>query len=195
MIRYIVPYEWINYDVTALTTELVGAKAAVLSLQSIPYQKDWVDSLQQMELKREVAGTSKIEGADFTEGELDAAMKDAPEDLVTRSQRQAHAAMGTYRWIATVDDDRPIDAELVCEIHRNIVTGADDDRCPPGIIRSRDQNVSFGRPLHRGAEGGEECSEAFSKFVEALNSEYLGHDPLIRALAAHYHFAAMHPFL
>ena len=117
MIRYIVPYEWISYDVTALTTELVGAKAAVLSLQSIPYQKDWVDSLQQMELKREVAGTSKIEGADFTEGELDAAMKDAPEDLVTRSQRQAHAAVRTYRWIVTVDDDRPIDAELVCEIH------------------------------------------------------------------------------
>ena len=50
-------------------------------------------------------------------------------------------------------------------------------------------------PQHRGCDGGDECKSAFTKFVKAVNGEFLGHDPLIQALIAHYHFAAMHPFL
>jgi Fic family protein len=86
-------------------------------------------------------------------------------------------------------------ADLICEIHRRIVTGADDDHCAPGEIRQRDQNVTFGLPRHRGSDGGEDCARAFNAFTEALQHEYRGHDPLIQALAAHYHLAAMHPFL
>jgi Fic family protein len=173
----------------------VEAKAVVLALREIPYERSWVEALQELQLKREVAGTSRIEGAEFTERELETALKEMPEQLLTRSQRQAHAAVQTYRWIATVRDDRPVNAELICEIHRRIVTGADDDHCPPGQIRRRDENVNFGAPRHRGAEGGEECARAFAGFAEALRHEYRGHDPLIQALATHCHLAAMHPFL
>jgi hypothetical protein len=75
-----------------------------------------------MQLKRGVAGTSKIEGADFTDHELDVALRPnvRPEELLTRSQRQAHSAVQTYRWIATVPDDRPVDGGLICEVHRRI---------------------------------------------------------------------------
>jgi Fic family protein len=195
MIPYIFPEQWIRYDGQAITNALAEAKATVLSLKTMPYQRQWVERLQQMELKREVAGTSRIEGADFTERELDEAMKDAPGPLATRSQRQAHAAKQTYVWIASVPDDRPVDAALVLDIHRRIVTGADDDRCPPGKLRTRDQNVNFGAPRHRGADGGEEVEQAFARLVEAIRREFPGHDPLVQALAAHYHCAAMHPFL
>ena len=99
MIKYKVPEHWMKFDFNSIAQNLVDAKAAVLSLQTMPYQKDWVESLQKMELKREVAGTSRIEGADFTENELDDAMKESPEDLVTRSQRQAHAVLKAYKWI------------------------------------------------------------------------------------------------
>jgi len=184
-----------QYRMGEVVAPLVAAKAAVLSLQTMPYQKDWVESLQKMELKREVAGTSKIEGADFTENELDAAMKESPEELLTRSQKQAHSAVRTYRWITKIEDDKPIDESLVLEIHRNIILGADDDHCPPGEIRGPDQNVTFGTPPHRGTEGGTDCERIFSRFIQALQNEYRDHDPLIQALAAHYHFAAMHPFL
>ena len=103
--------------------------------------------------------------------------------------------MRAYRWIATVPDDQPVDTGLILEIHRYIVTGADDDHCPPGEIRGRDQNVLFGSPRHRGAEGGEECARAFNRLAEAVQKDFQGHDPLIQALAAHYHLAALHPFL
>src|SRR6266508_1905676 len=150
MIHYEFPKGWILYDPQAVSSALVEAKSMVPSLRTIPYQRAWVEALQQMELKREVAGTSRIEGAEFTDRELEAALKETPEQLLTRSQRQAHAAVQTYRWIAKLPDDLPINAELICNVHRRIVTGADDDHCPPGQTRGPDQNVNFGVPRHRG---------------------------------------------
>jgi Fic family protein len=196
-VRYELPRHWIRYDFSAVAQGLVDAKAAVVALTALPYQKSWVEALQQLQLKREIAGTSKIEGADFSEAELDAALNpDAtPEELLTRSQRQANAALKTYRWIAGLPTDRPINGDLVREVHRRIVADCDDDHCPPGQIRGPDYNVTFGIPPHRGCEGGEPCRRAFEQLTHAIQHEYQGHDLLIRALALHYHFAAMHPFL
>jgi len=195
MIPYSQPRSWMSYDPVEITGPLTAAKAAMISLTTIPYQRSWADKLQDIQLKREVAGTSRIEGADFTDNELDAAMAQGPDELFTRSQRQAAAMVKTYRWIRDLPDDYPADTDLILNIHRLVITGADDDHCPPGVLRGNDQNVTFGSPRHRGVEGGQECATTFRRFCDALDGEMRGHDPLIRALAAHYHFAAMHPFL
>lgn len=195
MIQYKLPDDWIRYNRVAVAPSLTAAKATVLSLASMPYQKSWAEKLQGIQLKREVAGTTRIEGADFTEKELDAAMEEGAEDLHTRSQRQAAATVRAYRWISALPEDYPAGKGLILDIHRLVITGADDDHCPPGQLRGRDENVTFGSPKHRGVTGGEECELAFLRFCESLNGEMQGHDPLVRALAGHYHFAAMHPFL
>ena len=70
-----------------------------------------------------------------------------------RSQKQARAAVKTYRTIAKLPSDVPIDERLVLNIHRNLIIGADDDHCPPGELRGRGHNVNFGIPRHRGVEG------------------------------------------
>ena len=111
-----------------------------------------------------------------------------------RSQKQARAAVKTYRTIANLPSDVPIDERLVLNIHRNLIIGADDDHCPPGELRGRGHNVNFGIPRHRGVEGGDECTQAFGMLIEAINSTFRGHDTLVQALAGHYHLAAMHPF-
>ncbi len=195
MIRYEPPQNWIQYDPLAIVAEWSEAKAAIMSLTSIPFQRSWAEALQNIQLKREVAGTSRIEGADFTEQELEVALKESPRQSLNRSQRQARAALITYKWLATLPDDLPINEDLVFEVHRRIVTDADDDHCPPGVLRGQDQNVNFGYPRHRGAEGGAECSEAFMRLTRAAQRDFRDHDPLIQALALHYHFAAIHPFL
>ncbi len=194
-IPYEIPRQWILFDSKTIQVELLGAKAAVLALTQIPYQRSWAEQLQQIQLKREVAGTSRIEGAEFTERELDAAMRETPQQLETRSQRQAACALATYRWIAKPETDRPIDESLVREIHRRIVSGCDDDHCPPGRPRGRGENVTFGTPRHRGVEGGEDCQVALRQLCQAAQTIFRDYDPLIQALALHYHFAAMHPFL
>jgi len=197
MIRYELPRRWILYDATAVMAALVDAKSAVQSLTTLPFQKSWVEALQELQLKREVAGTSRIEGAEFTERELEEAVRPdiSPEELRTRSQRQARSAMQAYRWIGELASDQPISADLVREIHRRLVTGCDDDHCPPGVLRGRDYNVTFGIPPHRGAGGGPVCEEAFAGLLQSVQTEFRDHDPLVQAMALHYHLAAMHPFL
>jgi Fic family protein len=103
--------------------------------------------------------------------------------------------MQTYRWIGELPTDLPITADLVRDVHRRLVTGCDEDHCPPGVLRGRDYNVTFGIPQHRGAEGGQPCEEAFIGVLQSAQTEFRDHDPLVQALALHYHLAAMHPFL
>ena len=69
-IAYVPPRHWIRYSYASIAPILVEAKAAVLALVGSPYQRTWVEALQKIQLKREIAGTSKIEGADFTDREL-----------------------------------------------------------------------------------------------------------------------------
>ncbi len=197
MIHYLRPTKWITYDATAIVGQLASAKAAVLSLNTVPFQRRWVDSLQTVELKREVAGTSRIEGAEFTEKELDAAMRqdETAADLYTRSQKQAWAATRAYRWLTAIPSDRLVSRELVTDLHGLFISGADDDHCVAGQLRGDGQNVTFGAPKHRGVEGGAECAGTFAAFIAALDADFRGHDPLIQAIAAHYHLAAMHPFM
>ena len=195
MIKYKLPSNWIKYNISDVADALVEAKSAVLSLTQIPYQRSWTDKLQIVQLKREIAGTSRMEGADFTDVELEEALAETPRQLETRSQRQAAAAVSAYRWIATLEEDQPVTGETIREIHRLIVTRADDDHCAPGVLRAKDHNVTFGSPPHRGAEGGNECERAFGELCRALGEEFRGHDKLIQALALHYHFVAIHPFL
>ena len=195
-ILYEIPDGWIRYDARAIAQELAEAKAAVLALDTIPYQRSWAERMQEIELKREIAGTSRIEGAEFTDRELDQALADeTPEEALNRSQKQARAAKRAYLWIAELPDDMPVDQNLIRDVHRHIVTGCDDDHCPPGEFRGPDQNVTFGQPRHRGVDGGAECKNVMGQLSDAIQGEFPGHDPFVQALAVHYLLAAMHPLL
>jgi len=133
-IQYITPTVWIKYKKEEIFQEITDAKANVLALKAIPFQRRWVEELQKIQLKMEISGTSQIEGADFAANELDVAIKaESAEQLRTRSQKQAKAAVDAYREIAKVPDDFPINADLIYGIHRAIVTNCDDDHCPPGV--------------------------------------------------------------
>jgi Fic family protein len=194
-VPYLRPDNWIRYDYESVKDALLNAKAQIIALQAIPYQKRWVKALQDVQLKLEVGGSSRIEGADFAANELEVAIgAESAEQLVTRSQKQALALTKAYRWIAELPDDMPLTTDIVAMIHRIITTECDEDHCDPGRLRVGDDQVSFGIPPHRGALAGAECREALEQLVSEWSTTFRGHDPLVRALALHYHFAAIHPF-
>jgi Fic family protein len=194
-IQYSLPKNWVKYQKEDVFKELTDAKAAVLALKTIPFQRRWVEELQKIQLKMEVAGTSQIEGADFAGNELDVALRaETPEQLRTRSQRQASAALKTYRWIAEIPDGQPIDVALICSVHKLVVMNCDEDHCGPGLVRGPDQNVTFGVPRHRGAVGGKDCQIAFERLAKEFQTSFQEHDLLIQALALHYHFGSIHLF-
>ena len=194
--RYAPPGQWIHYDKAAIFEQLIEAKTAAGVLRQLPYLSQWIETVHQEQLRLEAAGTSRIEGAEFTPQEESEAL--APEAInrtdLTYSQRQLRSAEATYRWIASQPAQRPVNREFVLEVHRRIVTGCDDDHCEPGALRGFDYNVNFGTPRCRGADGGDGCRDAFDGLCNAISSEFLQHDGIIQAMAVHYHIGAMHPF-
>ena len=194
--RYTLPSQWIRYDKAAILEELVEARTAAGVLRQLPYLSQWIETAHQEQLRLEAAGTSRIEGAEFTPQEESEAL--APDSFnrtdLTYSQRQLRSAEATYRWIASQPAERPIDRDFVLEVHRRIVTGCDDDHCEPGALRGYDHNVNFGDPRCRGAEGGDGCKDAFNALCSSVAGEFKQHDSIIRAMAVHYHIGAMHPF-
>lgn len=194
--RYIIPQRWIRYDAAAVFNLLVEAKTAANILRQMPYLRQWIEQAHEEQLRLEAAGTSRIEGAEFTPREQEEAFaSESPQHTgLTHSQRQLKCADATYRWLQTQPAERPVTSDFVLDIHRRIVTGCDDDHCEPGALRSDGQNVLFGMPRCRGAEGGDECKAAFTTLSTAITSEFRQYDPIIQAVAVHYHIGAMHPF-
>lgn len=194
VIQYKQPKDWIQYDLKEIATPLAEAKAAVGTLKLLPRTRDYTEQWKAEQLRREAAGTSRIEGAEFTEDELDKALgKTVPDDKLTHSQRQARAAEQTYRYLAELRTNIPF-INLVKEIHRHIVKNCDDDHCEPGVFRRSGRNVIFGQPSHRGVEGGEACEKALNNLATAVAGKFREHDPLIQSFAVHYHLASIHPF-
>ena len=194
--RYFVPRRWVHYDPSAVFHLIVEARTAGGVLNRMPYLPQWIEQAHEEQLRLEAAGTSRIEGAEFTQREQDEALAPVPSGTtkLTHSQRQLRAADATYRWLRSQPSEQPVSAEFIREIHRRIVTGCDDDQCEPGRTRPDGWNVTFGTPRCRGAEGGRECSEAFEGLAAAIAGEFQRHDRLIQAIASHYHIGAMHPF-
>ena len=194
--HYAPPQRWIYYDKSAILEQLVEAKTAAGVLGRLPYLPQWIEAVHQEQLRLEAAGTSRIEGAEFTPQEENEAL--APEAAtrtdLTYSQRQLRAAEATYKWIASQPPERPVNGDFVLEVHRRIVTGCEDDHCEPGALRRFEHNVTFGSPRCRGTEGGDECRVAFDALCNAIGREFREHDPIIQAMAVHYHIGAMHPF-
>ncbi len=194
--HYVSSSRWIHYDGGAIFEQLIAARTASGVLSQLPYLSQWIETVHQEQLRLEAAGTSRIEGAEFTPQEESEALAPAAANRtdLTYSQRQLRSAEATYQWIACQAAERPVNWEFVLEVHRRIVTGCDDDHCEPGALRGYDHNVNFGTPRCRGVEGGDECRDAFDALVGAVAGEFQAHDPIIQAMAVHYHVGAMHPF-
>ena len=194
--RYTLPVRWIRYDTAAVLNLLVEAKTAAGILRQMPHVRQWIDQIHEEQMRLEAVGTSRIEGAEFSQREQEQALapQRAMRTVMTRSQRQLRAADDTYRWLRAQPAQHPVASEFVLDIHRRVVTGCDDDHCEPGALRPAGWNVIFGIPSCRGVEGGDGSRAAFDALCNAIVGEFRQHDPIIQAMAVHYHIGAMHPF-
>ena len=185
-----------RYNLSEVAMPLVQAKTSAGVLNRLPYLYQWIEQVHEEQLRLEAVGTTRIEGAQFSVRQQEEVLSSdtAPASSLTHSQRQLRAANDTYRWLRSVEPSRLINTDFVLDIHRRIVTGCDDDRCEPGKLRRDGDNVTFGNPVCRGAIGGPELSNAFNSLIQAISGELRNHDPIVQALATHYHIGAMHPF-
>ena len=99
--RYLVPRRWVHYDPSAVFHLLIEARTAGGILNQMPYLPQWIEQAHDEQLRLEAAGTSRIEGAQFTQREQEEALAPAATGAtkLTHSQRQLRAADATYRWL------------------------------------------------------------------------------------------------
>ena len=193
--RYAAPQRWIRYDRAAIADHWETAKAASVSLRALAYPPQTLSQMLERQLKMEAAATARIEGAEFDCREQAIALAaDAIHAKLNHSQRQLRAAYAAGRWLYAQPIGRPVSADFILGIHRRVVAGCDDRHCEPGAYRKFGQNVTFGAPQCRGVQGGDDCGAALQALCDAADTELRAHDPIIRALATHYHLTAMHPF-
>ncbi|CAI8035876.1 Probable 3-hydroxyisobutyrate dehydrogenase, mitochondrial [Geodia barretti] len=81
---------WIHYDPSAVFNLLVEAKTAAAVMRQMPYLHQWIEQAHEEQLRLEAAGTSRIEGAEFTPREQEEALaSESPQRTgLTHSQRQ-----------------------------------------------------------------------------------------------------------
>ena len=116
---YTLPERWVFYETAAILDQLVEARTAAGVLNRLPYLQQWIAQVHEEQLRLEAAGTSRIEGAEFSDQEQEVALASQvpPHVDLTRSQRQLRAADATYRWLRCQPTNRPVTPHFLLDIH------------------------------------------------------------------------------
>ena len=167
---------------------------------SIPMPPALRDRVDRLNIMRAVRGTTGIEGANLSEGEVEeilAADPDGGPVLGTaraREEAEARNAARAMDYIRhTVNDapDQDLTEQHVREIHRLTTDGIDYGRNVPGVYREH--------PVVAGdyvAPPPEEVCDLMDRFFEWF-PETRDRDrwpECIRAVAAHFYLISIHPF-
>jgi hypothetical protein len=188
-LKYTLPDDWFRYDAAALVGPIARSEALLGALGSLPYRREWRAEALSDELRAEAAATCRLAGFDPGRTGPDPLSPNVPESGGARAQEAAEAAC---RWaIQSLPAQQVVTMESLRELNRRALIPGEES---PGALRPREAPVSFGLLPQRGARGGPDCEAALQAFLVAL-AEARGYQPAsVRALAAHYHLAAIHPF-
>ena len=167
---------------------------------SIPMPPALRDRVNRLNIMRAVRGTTGIEGANLTEGEVEEILAADPDDGpvlgTARAREEAEArnaarAMDYIRRAVSDAPDHDLTEEHVREIHRLTTADSDYGRNVPGVYREH--------PVNAGdyvAPSPEEVSDLMDRFFEWFpETRDRDHWPeCVRAVAAHFYLISIHPF-
>ena len=181
--------------------QLVARVEALAGLiGSIPMPPALRNRVDRLNIMRAVRGTTGIEGANLTEGEVEEILAADPDDGpvlgTARAREEAEArnaarAMDYIRRAVNDAPDQDLTEEHVREIHRLTTADIDYGRNVPGVYR--EQPVSAGDYV---APSPEEVGDLMDRFFEWF-AETRDRDrwpECIRAVAAHFYLISIHPF-
>ena len=153
------------------------------------------DALATLYLRHEAVESSQIEGTRTTLLELAAieALGGPPPADHDGRETLNHVAAIEYG-LSRVHDGAPIDAELVCDLHRKLMTGTRGEATAgPGRFRDVQNYIAAGGSViytpPPPAEMRERLASLF-RYIEAPG----GTPPLVEVAWVHYAFEAIHPF-
>lgn len=175
-----------------------GAVAQYYHARRIPIHPDQAVLLERTTTRRSIFGTAAIEGNPLTEDEVDIILQ---EKQIVGKQEALLEIQNLKNAYAEFNhpSDKPffVSEELIKAIHRVLTTGINYYHNSPGNYRN--EIVKVGDINHGGVYTPprtlDDIKALMKLFVKWINSkEMLEANVFIRAAAAHYYLAKIHPF-
>ena len=181
--------------------QLVARVEALAGLVgSIPMPPALRERVDRLNIMRAVRGTTGIEGANLTEGEVEEILAADPHDgpvlgtARAREEAEARNAARAMDYIRHAVHDAPeqdLSEEHVREIHRLTTADIDYGRNVPGVYR--EHPVSAGDYVAPSPEAvGDLMDRFFEWFPETRSRDRW--PECVRAVAAHFYLISIHPF-
>ena len=189
----------LRVDSRQIIESLARIHALADVIRGIPIPPSAQQRLDRLNILRAVQGTTGIEGAEFTEEELERILdtdRDAPaleggREREEREARNADALMWHVAEFVRGNPAEPISEPLILRFHRILTEGIDYPHNEPGRYRSHPVTVGYYRP----PADGEEVRRLMAELVQWLNTGRASSwDPALRAIVAHFYLVSIHPF-
>ena len=153
------------------------------------------DALATLYLRHEAVESSQIEGTRTTLLELAAieALGGPPPADHDGRETLNHVTALEYG-LSRVHDGAPIDAELVCDLHRKLMTGTrGEGTAGPGQFRDVQNYIAAGGSVIYTPPPPAEMRERLASLFRYIETPG-GTPPLVEVAWVHYAFEAIHPF-
>jgi cell filamentation protein, protein adenylyltransferase len=168
-------------------------------LRAIPLPPSDRAILDQINIARAVRGTTGIEGTQLSEAEAAEIVRARDAEPVLpesreRDEQEARNALEAMKFLAeTIESGRntPISEPLICKIHELTTKSVAYPENEPGVYRKHGVVAgSYSAPPYQ------EVQRLMAEFVQWLNEPPTSAwPPIVRALAAHFYFVSIHPFV
>lgn len=192
-----------EFDSAEVISLLGEARSLSNLVQSLPVLPDSLAKLETELVRRSIFGTAAIEGNPLSEGAV-GELLDRDSDLVEVGGVVGQAEMEIQnlkrlykklenREFATAD----LTEDFIKEVHETVTAGINYYHNSPG--KYRNEVVKVGNAAHGGVytppKTLPDIRALMDIFISWINSpEMKSADLLLRAAAAHYHLAMIHPF-
>lgn len=181
-------------DVTdsRILTPSVEIEAYKLSVLKIPIPPGLKDYLNQINIIRQIRGTTAIEGNLLTEVQVKEVLK--KDKAETKDEQEARNSQIVHNFILKWTKDNPggrVSEDFILKLHELATRNIDYENNIPG--RYRQHKVVAGEYL---PPDHELIPQLMSQFVIFINTPevVVGLRPLIRAILAHFYLISIHPF-
>ncbi|MBG0789086.1 MAG: Fic family protein [Desulfovibrionaceae bacterium] len=189
-----------EYDPEVIMPKMIAATILYSAVSELPILPQYSAQLKEDLIRRSIFGTAAIEGNKLTEDEVSEVLS---KEKKTKLKNQAELEIdGLKRIYKLLDGKKSEDTWIVREkliknVHHVLTARLDYYHNSPGNYRN--EPVFVGNAEHGGVykppKTLSDIKTLMGIFTEWINSEEMkAVDPMIRACAAHYHLAKIHPF-
>lgn len=146
--------------------------------------------------KREALRSSSLEGTYATPEQLalfevEKRKKTGPEGISAWAEVHNYY-LALREGIRGIREHKPLDCEMIRNLHRTLLTGVRGQTKQPGQFRTYQVHVGSNRRYNPPpADEIAGCMENLEKYTAAPDDDL---DPLVRTFVNHYQFEAIHPF-